>query len=134
MQATKSSGRESRIEPVRWTVEQAASEFGINPRTLSSRIKTQGIEKGNDGKFSTLDICRAIFNDYEKERTRKITEEANGFALDNAARRGQLADKADLMSRYETIWSSMRATILNSSLTQVEKDALIDDLGKLHAL
>ena len=52
---------------VRWTVEHAATEFGPDRRTLAKRLRDAGVVKGADGKYSTQDICRAI---YEAESAR----------------------------------------------------------------
>ncbi len=46
---------------------QAASEFDIHAATLAKRIKTAGIEPGTDGKWSTVQICAAVFGDMESE-------------------------------------------------------------------
>jgi hypothetical protein len=130
----KSDSRRSRIQPIRWTIEHAASEFSINPRTLAGRIKTHSILPGDDGKFSTNQICSAVYDEYERERTRKTKEEADTAALANAETRGRLIDKQDFMKRYEPIWASMRSTILNWQLADRDKDALMSELAKLHTV
>lgn len=46
---------------VRWTVEHAATEFGPDRRTLAKALRRAGIVAGDDRKYSTQDICRAVF-------------------------------------------------------------------------
>src|SRR5579859_675063 len=82
--------------PIRWTLTQAASEFGINPRTVTKRAKAAGIVAGKDGKFSTTDIHDSICGDYERDRTRKMKEDADAKAISNAKERVMLVDKTDL--------------------------------------
>ena len=61
----------------RWGLEKAAAEFGINPRTLSKRLKQYSIECGRDKMFSTKQICAAIFGDIDGERLRLTKEQAD---------------------------------------------------------
>src|SRR4051812_24982663 len=56
---SRGAGRPSKA--VRWTVEHAATEFGLDRRTLAKRLRDESIEPGGDGKFSTRDICDALF-------------------------------------------------------------------------
>lgn len=122
------------FEPVRWTIEGAASEFGLNPRTVATRLKAEGILPGKDKRFATADIHRAICGDYEKERTRKMKEDADRAARENAAGRGELLDKQDFVKRFEAIYTGIRQRILSSGLLGPDKDALLGELTKLHSI
>lgn len=62
---------------IKWNVESAAAEFDINPRTLSKRLKTSGIEPGEDGKFSTKQICAAVFGDMDGAKLREQMAKAS---------------------------------------------------------
>lgn len=84
----QNSGR--KLEPIRWTIERAGAEFATNPRTISSRLKGAGVEPGADGKFSTLQICSAVFSDYEQERTRLTKAQADQAELDLARARNEV--------------------------------------------
>lgn len=66
---------------VRWSLTQAADEFGIDRGGLKRRLVQSNIEPGQDDKFSTFQVCQAIFGSYDTERTRKITSEANRSEL-----------------------------------------------------
>jgi hypothetical protein len=66
---------------VRWTVEHAATEFGLDRRTLAKRIREKSIEEGGDGKFSTHAICEAVFG--ADPRIDKDREQAKNFRLKN---------------------------------------------------
>ncbi len=127
-------GRASRLGLIRWTIEQAASEFGLNPRTVAQRVKSAGVVAGNDGRFSTFDIHRAICGDLEREKLRKLTEEADDLALGNARERKELVDKADFLKRLEPIYVAVRQKVMGSSMPDAQKDALLGDLSQIHSL
>jgi hypothetical protein len=71
------------IRPIRWTVEKAASEFQIDRKTLSKRIRGGDIRPGTDGRFSTEQICAAVFGDYRREQLREMRERADKLTLEN---------------------------------------------------
>ena len=62
---------------VRWNVEQASGDFEIDRKTLGKRIRSAGIEPGEDGKYSTTQICAAVFGDLRGEQTRLAKENAD---------------------------------------------------------
>lgn len=96
------------------------------------RVKAAGKVPSKDKRFSTSDICACVFGDYERERLRKMTEDADNQALHNAKERRQLADKSDLLRRFEGIYIDMKQSILNSPLGETEKDVILTNLAKLH--
>lgn len=120
------------FKPLRWSLSQAASEFGLSPKTIAQRVKAAGALPGKDKKFSTVEIHSAICGDYERERTRKMKEEADGRALDNAAIRNRLVDKEDLLKRFEPIYVAMKQKVMQSAMSDAEKDGLLAELAKLH--
>ena len=72
-----------RFEAVRWSVGQAAYEFGLDHRTLTKRLTRSSIEPGDDGRYSTQQITSVVWGDRESEELRKITEDADHMALKN---------------------------------------------------
>lgn len=67
-----------------------------------------------------------------EERLRKVREEADRVAIENANSRNAMVDKADFLRKMEPIYTEMRQRILNSSMMVHEKDALLGSLSKLH--
>lgn len=117
------------VKLIRWGVETAATEFGINPRTLSSRIRTAGLEAGKDGKFSTAQIASAVYGDIDGEKLRLTKEQADKLAIENAESRGTLISVEVLIPRLEKVLASARQRILsNVKLDDEEKDKLILEL------
>ncbi len=119
-------------ESIRWTKEKAASEFGINPRTLTARIRKYGIESGKDGNYSTKDICSAVFGDIDSEKLRLTREQADKAAMENAETRGELANVKDLAVVTNRAIAAVKARIDSASnLEREDKDKILVELGKL---
>jgi hypothetical protein len=119
------------VTSVRWTLHAAAQEFGIDDKTLAGKIRTGGIVVGDDGKFGTLDICKAVFGDIDGEKLRLVREQADSFAIKNAASRGQLLPVEDVKKHFEGVLIALRAGILASNLEQDEKSELLLNLKRL---
>lgn len=70
--------------------------------TLAKRLKTAGIEPGEDGKFSTKQICAAVFGDMDGEKLRETRHRANLLEIDEQERRKELV-RVDAVDR---VWRS----------------------------
>lgn len=57
---TRSKGRPETT--IRWTVHLAATEFGRDRETLTKLLRAQSILPGDDGKYSTLQIVKALYH------------------------------------------------------------------------
>jgi len=86
---------------LRWNLNKAALEFGKDQKTISRGIKRLGLEPGTDGKFSTAQICAAVFGDIQGQRLRKTTAEADKIELDNARERGEVVELAQTLNAWE---------------------------------
>ena len=115
----------------RWTIDAASQEFGCDSESLSKSLKRSGAEPASDRTFKTLQIVRALFGDYESNRVRKISTEADLLEITLAKTRGELVE-TDLVFRHtENIFNLTRSGILNSGLLPAERDDLILTLQKL---
>lgn len=104
---TSKRGRESK--EVRWTVEHAATEFGLDRRTLAKRIRTAGIPAWGDGKFSTQDILRALYGDDPgKEKDR---EQAEHFRLKNQELRHERVPVQDAEEVWDATFQAIAGTL-----------------------
>ena len=113
----------------RWAIEEAASEFDINPRTLSKRIKVGSIEAGKDRKFSTAQICSAVFGDIDGERLRLTRAQADEKELSNAESRKELVRFSDLLEVAHRALSAMTSTVMGMTHISVEdREAIINQL------
>lgn len=118
----------SKDQPLRWTLEKAATEFGIHRSTLTKNLRSGDTEPGTDGRYSTQQIASAIYNDSDSERTRLYREQADKLALANAKTRSEHVDVETVFKAYEGVFISIRGTILASNLTDVEKSDILSNL------
>ncbi len=114
---------------IMWTLERAASEFNINPRTLSARMKQAGIEYKPGSGWTTLQVVRGIYNDLESERIRKTRAEADQVELQNAEAQGRLVDIEEFAKRWESKLVNMVRIIRSSKLTDAEQDDILRGLA-----
>ena len=116
------------VKFIRWGVETAATEFQINPRTLRKRLKALSLEPKR-GKYSTKQICAAVFGDMDGERLRLVREQADCQAIENAQARGELIHVDNLIPKLTQFTSAARQRILsNLKLDESEKDKILGDL------
>lgn len=116
---------------IAWTIEQACYEFAINPRTLSGRIRQAGIDPDADGKFTTQQIVRAIYNDLESERIREIRSKADLNEQELQTKSGQLVDKNEIVKAWQGRFVSMVRIIKSSKLTEDEQIQLLSELSEV---
>ena len=122
----KRSGKRQKV--VRWSMEAASVEFGIHHATLAKRLKAQSIGHGEDGLWSTAQICAAVFGDIAGERLRKTREEADQLALKNAQIRSELIPLAEASERVGKWAVAIKEKILASPLPATDKNDILDDL------
>lgn len=120
------------LKQIRWTQEHAASEFAINPRTLSARIKQLGILPGDDGKYSTKEMAAAVFGDLERERIRLTSAEADAQERENRVTEGELVEITEFQKDYAPIYVEMVRLIRSFKLTDDEQDMLLAKLAAVH--
>jgi len=115
----------------RWTIEAAAGDFGIDRKTLKNRIRELGLGPGTDNKFSTQDICKAVFGDYSGERLRKLKAERELLEIELGKQRRELIPVDEVYKLLENIFLAIRSKIIGSHLSQSEQDAILLDLHGL---
>lgn len=130
----------STAEP--YSINKLADITAYDRRTIAERLKSlQSIKQGrSNAKY--YDPRRALPLIYavdkkstdktiEQERLRKTREEADKIALENAKLRGELVDLPTVEKAIEDICVTVRAKVLGSSLTDEEKDEILESLYKL---
>lgn len=116
---------------LKWTKELAASEFNINPRTLTNRLKGLDINPDKNGLFTTQQICSAVFGDIDSERLGLVRAQRIKQELDNQVMTGELVNAIEMSHEISKSLSAMRQRILsNSKLDEEEKDKLLRELGQ----
>ena len=127
--------KKRKFTPIRWTFERAGAEFGHSPRTISKRVTGAGIVSGEDGKFSTQDIAKALFDlgqrAYLLERTKSLRLANKQAAWKLREREGTWVHVDEMVKRLTPMLVSVRQVILSSEMDQVSQDAIFDALSKL---
>ena len=116
---------------VRWTVAAAAVEFGLDDLTLTKRIKTSEIVPGTDGKFSTRQICAAVYGDMDGEKLREVRHRANLLELQEQQLRRELVPVADVQRVWGAVIVAIRQYIWNCNAEEIDRRRWLAELVDL---
>ena len=116
---------------IAWTIAIACKEFGINPKTLSGRLRQAGIDPDKEGRYTTKQIAGAIFGDLEFERTRETRAKANSQEMANAKSAGELVDMGEWSRRWAPVFVELVRIVRSSKLTEVEQVKILAELAKV---
>lgn len=120
------------IKPIRWTMSQASSEFGIDSKTLAKRIKSKGVMPGDDKKFSTADICRAVFSDGEAARAALAISQKTLVDLKTDLLSNVLCYRSQAAALWDNAIIALRQKVSDrTDLTAEQKQDLLKDLQKI---
>lgn len=122
------------LRQIEWSTEQAAAEFDINPRTLSKRFKQLGIEPSLAGgkRFSTKQVCSAVFGDIDGERLRKTKLEADLLELENGRLKSELLPRDEVLRTWSDVIVSIRQVIKGSHLSDTEQRECLRHIKELN--
>jgi hypothetical protein len=116
---------------MRWSLSDAEREFPTTRDTLARRLNQSGEQPGEDGKFSTHQICAAVFPAKDGERNRLAREQADAVALDNAERRRALIPVEDAKRLAGRYVYAVRQKIIGFNWSDEEKNAVFAELRRL---
>jgi phage terminase Nu1 subunit (DNA packaging protein) len=116
---------------IRWTLEKAAVEFGIDRKTLAKKITTKGVMAGEDGKFSTREISTAIFSDGEAARASLAISQRENFDLRNKKLAGELVDAKQCQLLWDSVIIALRQKIADAQIPDAAKQELVRDLQNI---
>lgn len=88
---------------ITWTLSAAAREFGVDRETLRRQLVEIQQSPDKAGKFTSFQICRAVFGDTHRERFRKVRAERRLAEAAAAQRERELLPAKDV----ERAWSFM---------------------------
>lgn len=116
------------VAKLRWTIERAASEFQIDRKTLTKRIRAGDIEPGEDGKFSTEQICAAVFGDYRSEQLRELRGRADKVELENECTRKERIPMDIVRDVNDSVEQEIAAIIKTSGLSTADCNRIYEQL------
>jgi hypothetical protein len=112
-----------------WSLKAASVDFAIDQITLRKRLSAAQIPKQR--RYSTREICRAVFGDISSEKLRLCREQADKLELENAVSRKTMVPVGDMVGLLGKFLSAARARVDGDpKLEREEKDKIIEDLGK----
>jgi hypothetical protein len=117
-----------RIELTDRRLRQLADE-GFFPQPDRGKYQYERTLLGLIRYYRELHMKRG--GELEAQTLRKITEEADKLALQNDKTRGNLVEIEAVIAHFQGLFIALRARILASSLTDEEKDELLNDLRRL---
>jgi phage terminase Nu1 subunit (DNA packaging protein) len=82
---------------MKWTIHKAAIEWGIDRRTLASRLSEAGFDVERGAEFHTQEITRAVVGDLERERTRLTRADADIREMEKRQKEGELVDLQEVL-------------------------------------
>ena len=116
---------------IRWTLNLAAREFGVHREHLERRRRVLGIEPGKDGHFTSQELARMLFGDKEAETIAEIVERRKKLERENREADGELVAVERVCILGERYVAAVRQVILNSSLSETEKQEALSEIVQL---
>jgi len=116
---------------IRLTIETGAREFGMDRRTLRSRLTVAAILPGEDGKYSIGQLAKAIFSDLQAERTRLTKEQADIAEVKKANLLRENIPTAMVVKVWSSFVIDLRQKILLSELSDAAKRDILHDLQSI---
>lgn len=127
-----------KFKSIRWSLSQAGTEFNLSASTVSKRVKAAGILPGEDGKFSTVDIHKAICDqeehrkEYEKLRAGLIAAKTERARIESDIMTGKLVDTKAFHAHSRELHIELREVILKSSLSEADQDSILALLAEIY--
>jgi hypothetical protein len=124
-----------KLQSIRWTIDSASAEFSRHASVISKNLKRLGIAPGADGKFSTKEICSAVFGDLDAERLKRAQKENR--LLDMEIHQGERAlIPAEFVQRtWLEIATALRQGILfNADIPETAKHEILNALPEIPKL
>ncbi|HEX4201504.1 MAG TPA: hypothetical protein VHY59_08300 [Chthoniobacterales bacterium] len=115
----------------RWSLFKASREFGVGEHTLGQKLAEAGELAGPDECYATRQILKSLYGEVYRERLRKIKEEADGFALRNAADRSELLGRQDLEAAFLQVALAIKEIIQSSDLNREAQADVLRVLGSI---
>jgi phage terminase Nu1 subunit (DNA packaging protein) len=117
--------------PARWSLRGASAEFGCAIETLRTALRQAHVEAGEDERYSTRQICSALFGDLKAEKTGLTRAQREHWELENKQAAGILINVDDAIGMVHQFTYAIRQKILMSGLTDKGKNNLLLELQRI---
>jgi len=127
-------GIEKDIDHIRWTINKAATEFRKDARAVRKGLREIDAKLGSDGKYSSDDIAKAIFDLPRMEYLAKQAQfqrqiaEAKIAELKRAEQEGKMVDIKLFRTMALDMLLSLATFIRHTKMSEEEKQQAINSL------
>lgn len=112
---------------MRWKINRAAPEFGVDRRTLAKRLADAGEAEGAGG-YTTRQILAALYGDLDGEKLRKLSAEADLAEMERDEQARALI-RADIVEgTWNEALTNLRAIVMAADIPKVTRAQLIKQL------
>ena len=125
------AGTHRRQEAIRLPLATWGRQAGLHHEALARRQRSLGIEPGEDGCFTLPAFLRIAHGDKEAETIGKIAEERKKLERENREAEGELVPVERVCILGERYVAAVRQVILNSSLSDTEKQEALGEIVQL---
>ncbi len=117
---------------MRWTLTNAATEFGCARETLRRGFRQEGIDAdAEDGRFTTAQVCKALFGDLDGEKVRLTRAQADKVEMENRERARELVEVSAAVELAQRFCFAARQVIMLSELSEAGKNKILRELNRL---
>lgn len=109
-----------------------SNELGLAPSTIKRTLLQQGVEPGQDGKYSLKQVFEGWMKQFKGSDTKARIEEEQleKLMLDNQERRGELVSRSKIFKELEPMVTGIRQTIeACPSLGANERKAILKQIS-----
>jgi hypothetical protein len=97
---------------LRWNIEKAAVEFGMTSVMLSRALAQVSTVPGEDGCYSTAQICEALYGVMHQEKIAPQKKLTKRYRLDNEITEGNVLNRAELAKGFAAIADAISSRIM----------------------
>jgi len=114
---------------LRWSLDAMSREFNFSIPMLRASLAKNNAVPGEDGCFSTTQICDALYGALHLEKIRTQCAMTERITLENQITRAEVLNRADLAAGFAGLADAMVSRIMTSKLDRMEKEDLLKDLA-----
>lgn len=120
--------------PIQWTIGNAAFNFGVSAKTLSSKLKSAGIKPHfPDATYTTKQIATALYaaDEFKLAKARDMRARAGLNERKLAEHEQKLIPADAACSLWEFYLVAAREVIRRSGMSEEEKDSVLTQLKSI---
>lgn len=114
-----------------WTLSSAEAEFGLERHTIKRKLAEAGQQPDEKGRFTTRQLCLAIFGDLRGEQKKLVAAQAEEKRLKIEERRGRLISIEDAEAVCNICATAIRQRIVNLPISKEERQKVLLEINGL---